>query len=237
MTDAPLTSLRGVRLIEKWEGLYLHAYQDSVGIWTIGWGSITNPQFNISVHRGDVIDKATAEKWLQVELREKEAAVASLVKVPLSQYQYDTLVSFTYNVGIGALKKSTLLKLLNRGNYEAIPAQLMRYSYAGGRQIAGLANRRRDEGKMWRNEHIDDVPDTAIVRVAKEHIQAKILPDAGTVTLNSNTGRAASTQIMAGLATATAYISNPYVVGASLVVVGIGGFIAWRKFKDTQEMR
>ena len=101
--------LRGTKLIQKWEGLYLTAYQDSVDIWTIGWGSITAKEHGIKVYRGLVIDRAQAQAWFDVEIAEKTEAVLRLVKVPLTQWQLDTLISFAYNCGWGALKKSTLL--------------------------------------------------------------------------------------------------------------------------------
>lgn len=238
------TGIRGVKLIEKWEGLYLKAYQDSVGIWTIGWGTITAPHLGIKVYPGLVIDREQAEKWLQIELREKEAGVEKLVKVPLTQYQYDTLVSFTYNVGTGALQKSTLLKLLNRGNYDAVPGQLMRWTKAGGRELKGLVNRRRDEARLWRNEHIDAVPDTDIVRVNKTLITPKTADKPLIQTIGSRTGGAVIVQTGAAAATAGhvamttgACAATGLALGGLLVVGGIGGYVLYRKYLDTREMR
>ncbi len=232
MASTAKLGLRGTKLIQKWEGLYLTAYKDSVGIWTIGWGSITNPKFGIKVYRGLVIDKPTAQRWFDVEIEEKTDAVLNLVKVPLTQNQLDTLISFAYNVGVGALKKSTLLKLLNQGNYDAVPAQLMRYVNGDGKFIQGLANRRRDEGKLWRNEHVEDIPDTEIVKVAVPSIKPTKLPVSHTLqsVLESKTAQAAAAQV----ALMASFISNPWVIG---IVVVVSAFIIYRKYRDIREMR
>lgn len=237
---APEIGLRGLRLIQKWEGLYLKAYRDPIGIWTIGWGSINNPELGIRVYPGQVITREKAEEFLKIELREKEAGVRRLVKVPLTQYQFDTLVSFTYNCGTGTLAKSTLLKLLNQGNYAAVPAQLMRFTKAGGRELKGLVNRRRDECRLWRNEHIAEVPDTEIIRVNPNQISAKVNEDALQHTINSNTAKAGAgvTAGAGAVATQLAVTSAPLWAVGGVVVIGVLGlYIIWRKFHDIGEGR
>lgn len=231
-----ITSGRGLKLIQKWEGLYLHAYQDSVGVWTIGWGTITSDVLGISVRSGMTITREEAENYLAIEIREKELAILKMVKVPLSQNQFDALVSFAYNLGIGTLKQSTLLKLLNRGNYGAVPTQLNRYVNAGGRRLRGLVNRRRDEVRMWNGEHIEDVPDTPLIRVPAAHITPTVAEKPLATTLDSATGKAAGGQIVVALGAATQMV-NPLVVGALLVVAGVGGYILWKKYHDTMELR
>ena len=109
-------SQQGLELLKQFEGLELKAYQDSAGIWTIGYGD-TGP----SVSRGITITKQEAEERLKARLtREFEPGVVSLVKVPLTQNQFDALVCFAYNVGIQALRDSTLLKKWTR---EITPGQ------------------------------------------------------------------------------------------------------------------
>lgn len=231
--------LRGTKLIQKWEGLYLKAYKDSVGIWTIGWGSITNPEFGIKVTPGLVIDRATAQRWFDIEIAEKTAAVLRLVKVPLTQYQLDTLISFSYNVGWGALQKSTLLKLLNQGNYDAVPAQLMRYVNGGGRRIQGLVNRRRDECKLWRNEHIDEIPDTEIVKVPAASITPTKPPVSKAIksVIESKTAKGAGTQVVVAAGGLFQALSNPWVIGGFVVVAAVSAYILYRKYHDIREMR
>ena len=94
-------------------------------------------------------DEATA--ILRADLGRFERGVESLVKVDLTQNQFDALVSFSYNCGLGALKKSTLLKRVNAKRFDDVPAEFMKWTRGGGRQLAGLVRRRRAEVEMWRS--------------------------------------------------------------------------------------
>jgi lysozyme len=122
----------------------LHAYNDGVGVWTIAWGCTEG------VRKGMVITAAQAQLMIEAELRKFEIAVGKLVKVPLNQGQFDVLVSFSYNVGVGALGGSTLLKKLNAGDYAAVPSELLKWDHGGGKVMPGLTARRRVEGERWR---------------------------------------------------------------------------------------
>jgi len=95
-------------IIKNAEGLKLKAYKDPVGIWTIGYGHIRN------VKQGDVCTEEQADKWLREDIGEAVRAVDVLVNVPLTQQQYGALVSFTFNLGYGTLKNSSLLTALNK---------------------------------------------------------------------------------------------------------------------------
>lgn len=139
-------SKAGINLIAQFEGLRLKAYKDVVGIPTIGYGHIKG------VKMGDVITKEQALDMLHEEVNEYSDAVDKYVKVPLTQQQFDVLVSFTYNMGIGAFKDSTLLRYLNMGMYEDAARQILRWIWAGGRQIDGLVNRRNIEYKLFKND-------------------------------------------------------------------------------------
>ncbi len=130
-------------LIRRWEGLRLSAYLCAAGIWTIGYGHTTG------VKPGDTITEAQATALLQADLRVAEAAVQNMVHVPLSDGQFGALVSFTFNVGQGALGRSTLLRRLNAGDYDAVPAELARWNRAAGRVVQGLSNRRAAEAGLW----------------------------------------------------------------------------------------
>ena len=141
------TSQKGVSFIREFEGLETDAYQDVVGIWTIGVGH-TGPE----VKKGMTITESAALDILGKDLDKFEKGVAKLVKVPLSQDQFDALVSFSFNVGLGNFQSSTLLKLLNQGNYEAVPTQLLRWNKAGGKEVAGLTRRRAAEGQLWKGQ-------------------------------------------------------------------------------------
>ena len=142
------TSDNGIQLITTFEGLFLKAYDDGTGVWTIGWGTIQYPD-GTRVKRGDTCTRDQAVEYLKFELKEKEDGVTDLVNVDLSQQQFDTLVSFTYNLGLGTLKKSTLLSLLNDENYDAVPAEILKFNRAGGKVMAGLTRRRNSEAYLW----------------------------------------------------------------------------------------
>lgn len=134
---------KGLRLLKAFEGLRLRAYQDSVGVWTIGYGTTSG------VRPGMVITEAQAEDLMKRDLQRFEQAVDDLVRVPLTSDQFSALVSFAYNVGEGALASSTLLRLLNQKDYQGAADQLLRWDKAGGETLAGLTRRRRAERALF----------------------------------------------------------------------------------------
>ena len=137
------TNQDGIDLIKQFEGLHLTPYLCPGRIWTIGYGHTR------TVRAGLVITQAQADTMLDEDLRLFERAVLRLVRVPLSDNQFSALVCFAFNVGVGNLESSTLLKLLNRGWYEQVPAQLMRWNRANGEVYGGLSRRRAAEGRLW----------------------------------------------------------------------------------------
>jgi GH24 family phage-related lysozyme (muramidase) len=141
---------QGRALIRKHEGLRLDAYLCPAGVWTIGYGH-TSAAGEPTVVPGMRITRAEADAILSRDLRAFEAGVSRLVKAQLTQGQFDAMVSFAFNVGLGALAKSTLLRRINAGRMVDVPAELMRWTKAGGRTLPGLVNRRRDEAALWRS--------------------------------------------------------------------------------------
>lgn len=137
------TSSRGLELIENAEGLSLIAYQDSVVVWTIGYGH------TLGVRAGQQITEARAVELLRKDVKRFESSVSRLVTVELNQNQFDALVSFTYNLGAGSLRTSTLLKHLNAGDYDRAAAEFDRWVYAGGQKLRGLIKRRAAERKLF----------------------------------------------------------------------------------------
>lgn len=136
-------SARGLRLIQAHEGLRLQAYRDSAGIPTIGYGSTRG------VRMGDEITETQALELLEADVERHADGVREAVDVPLTQHQFDALVSFAFNVGVGAFKTSTLLRKLNAGKYEQAADELLRWHYAGGKRLAGLEKRREAERKLF----------------------------------------------------------------------------------------
>lgn len=136
-------SQAGIDLIKRFEGCRLQAYMDSVGVWTIGYGCTTD------VAPGMKITITQAEERLKADVKDAVACVNREVKVPLTQGEFDALVSFVFNLGCGSLKKSTLLKLLNEGDHEAAAYEFRKWDKAGGVQVDGLTKRRFAECKMF----------------------------------------------------------------------------------------
>ena len=136
----------GLSLVKQWEGLKNTAYRDVAGVLTIGYGH-TSAAGAPKVTPGMTIGDKEAERILRADLAKFEARVERLVKVPLTDNQFSALVSFDFNAG--ALHKSTLLKKLNKGDYAAVPVELMKWVHSGGRKIQGLVNRRAAEAGLW----------------------------------------------------------------------------------------
>ncbi|NUR06825.1 MAG: lysozyme [Nocardioidaceae bacterium] len=140
-------------MIGEFEGFSGRLYNDPAGHCTIGYGHL--------VHRGPIngaepqrfsrgITESQGRRLLREDARPAGEAVSSLVRVPLSQQQFDALCSFTYNLGAGNLRRSQLLKRLNAGEYDAVPEELSKWVNAGGRELPGLVRRRRAEGVLFR---------------------------------------------------------------------------------------
>ena len=142
------TSEKGIALIKQFEGCKLTAYQDSVGVWTIGDGW-TQPVDGKPIRARMTIKQETAERLLKTGLVSYESDVSRLVKVGLTQGQFDALVSFTYNLGARSLSTSTLLRKLNAGDYAGAADEFMHWNKAGGKVLNGLTRRREAERALF----------------------------------------------------------------------------------------
>lgn len=133
-------------LVKQFEGKKLESYMDSKGKWAIGYGQTgrhIGPGLRITDHEAEIMLKNALQ-----DLQEK---VTDLINVQLNQSQFDALVCFTYNVGIGAFSTSTLLKELNKGNFDEAANQLLRWSNSEGSFSRGLHNRRLAEYQLFKN--------------------------------------------------------------------------------------
>lgn len=139
---------KGISLIKQFEGCKLTAYQDSVGVLTIGYGW-TQPVDGKPIRAGMTIKQETAERLLKTGLVSYESDVSRLVKVGLTQGQFDALVSFTYNLGSRSLSTSTLLRKLNAGDYAGAADEFLRWNKAGGKVLNGLTRRREAERALF----------------------------------------------------------------------------------------
>jgi lysozyme len=134
---------KGLELIKHFEGCELQAYKCPAGVWTIGYGHIKG------VSEGMTITQQEAENMLRDEMAEYEGYVNNLVTVELNQNQFDAMVSWVYNLGGGNLGASTLLKVLNAGDFAGVPAQMLRWNKAGGKVLEGLTRRRQAEADLF----------------------------------------------------------------------------------------
>ncbi|HCD3312149.1 MULTISPECIES: lysozyme [Enterobacter cloacae complex] len=139
---------KGLALIKQFEGCKLTAYRDSVGVWTIGYGW-TQPVDGKPIRAGMTIKQETAERLLKTGLVSYESDVSRLVKVDLTQGQFDALVSFTYNLGARSLSTATLLRKLNASDYAGAADEFLRWNKAGGKVLNGLARRREAERALF----------------------------------------------------------------------------------------
>lgn len=138
----------GLDLVKSFEGLYTKAYKCPAGVWTIGYGH-TGKVNGKAIKEGMVITEAKATKLLASDMATFEKGVAKLVTVPLNQNQFDALVSFSFNVGLGNLQKSTLLKYVNQRKFSEAGNQFLVWNKAAGRVLAGLTRRRKEERKLF----------------------------------------------------------------------------------------
>lgn len=140
---------QGLSLIKHFEGCRLDAYQDSVGVWTIGYGSTYWPDGR-RVKKGDrLASEAEADQLLRDTVKSYENGVNRVVKVHVTQNQFDALVSFAFNLGVAALEKSTLLRKLNKTDIVPVANEFSRWTKAGGKELEGLRRRRAAERELF----------------------------------------------------------------------------------------
>ncbi|ENX06247.1 lysozyme [Acinetobacter courvalinii] len=142
------TSQVGINLITSFEDLKLDAYDDGVGVWTIGYGTTVYPN-GIKVKQGNKCTLAQAKEYFAHDLNRFEKAVNQSVKVSINQNQFDALVSLTYNIGETAFKKSTLLMLLNANKFTEAADQFAVWNKGGGQVMKGLVRRRAAERELF----------------------------------------------------------------------------------------
>lgn len=138
-----------VGFISSFEGCRLSAYKCSAGVWTIGYGHTEG------VKEGDVCTEEQAKAWLIDDVRETQTLLAHYINVPVSEGEFVALVSLAFNVGVGALMKSKLLRKLNSGDREGAAQEFLDFDLAGGKRIAGLTRRRKEEHDLFLLDSLD----------------------------------------------------------------------------------
>ena len=163
-------------LIKEWEGCKLTAYQDIVGVWTIGYGTTAAAGLGITPAKGMTITQERAEELLRQGVEEFAVKVDALITSPVNQNERGAIISLAYNVGTGALSKSTVLRELNAGNKDKAAAAFKMWNKAGGKVVQGLVNRRNAEITLFltpvtADMHIVAAPE----KVASKSILAVII--------------------------------------------------------------
>lgn len=139
----------GIDMMHHFEGCRLEAYQCSAKVWTIGWGN-TYYQDKRPVKQGDKITQKQADELFEMVMNEFAIMVRKALTKELNENQFSALVCFSYNVGIGNLKRSTLLRKINANpNDETIKAEFLRWTRAGGKVLRGLVRRRTAEADLY----------------------------------------------------------------------------------------
>lgn len=179
-TGSRTTSQSGVELIMQFEGVRLVAYDDGGGTWTIGYGHTSG------VYQGMVITQAQAEAFLKSDLEEYESVVNSKATVAITQNMFDALVSFSFNVGSGNFSGSTLLSLLNSGDYEGAAEQFGEWNKVGTQLWPGLSKRRAAEKELFLTGYqsgddvaglISETNSTSVIDTATLEAKAQALLD------------------------------------------------------------
>ena len=223
-------------LLKKFEGCKLKAYRCPANVCTIGYGH-TSAAGAPQVVDGMIITQADADDILKRDIVKFEVAVMDLVKVKLTQNQFDVLVDFVYNAGDKNLQSSTLLKKVNAGKFDEVPAELMKWTKGGGKVLPGLVRRRQAEAAWWSaDQHVEEHeqradPDPVPVRTMADSKQGNAaLLTAGIGGLGAAKEIAAQAKDASDVADQFAgLLGNPNFV-AMAAVVGLGAAIwYWRK--------
>ena len=139
-------SQEGLELIKKFEGCKLKSYKCSAGVWTIGYGHTED------VKEGDIVSSQEADKLLRADVFKFEEYVDDNVMVELTQNQFDALVAWTFNLGVGNLRNSTMLKELNNSKFDKVPSEIKRWNKAAGKTLDGLVRRRQAESLLFESK-------------------------------------------------------------------------------------
>jgi lysozyme len=137
------TNQAGIDLIKRFEGCRLSVYKDAVGLNTVGWGHRTN--LPVGTH----ISQPEADTTLLADIAEREQELDDLLTVELNPNQYSALISFVYNLGIDALSRSTLLRLVNAEEFQLASQEFSKWCRAGGKVLSGLVARREKEKDLF----------------------------------------------------------------------------------------
>ena len=145
-------SQNAINLIKQFEGCRYHPYRDSVGLWTVVYGHLIGDGKSLPSGDNRIFTQEEIDSFLVNDLTRTESGINMLLRVPVTQNQYDALCSFCYNLGIGTFQKSTLLKDINAKMWDAAANDLLKFHFAGGVSQPGLVKRRQAEHDLFIKE-------------------------------------------------------------------------------------
>lgn len=145
-------SINGINLIKQFEGCRYSPYRDSVGLWTVGYGHLIGDGKSLPSGDNRVFTQKEIDDFLVNDLVHVESGISVLIRVPITQNQFDALCSFCYNLGVGTLQKSTLLKDINSSLWDAAANDILKFHFAGGVSLPGLVKRRQAEHDLFIKE-------------------------------------------------------------------------------------
>jgi lysozyme len=245
-------------LLKKYEGCKLKAYRCPAGICTIGYGH-TSAAGAPTVTDGMTLTQKQCDDILRNDLVKYETAVHNMVQQPLTQHQFDVLVDFAYNAGVGNLKSSTLLKKVNAGAFDAVPAELMKWTKGGGKVLPGLVKRRQAESAWWVSHEITAItplvgPSSPKEDPTDDEHEQRTEPEpvpVPTMAASSQGNAAIITASLGGLGAAKQVAANAQdasdladqIMGLlsntnfliMLAVIGLGGAIWWFRKQHMEE--
>lgn len=138
-----------VDLVKEFEGFEAKAYKCPAGVWTIGYGTTASAGVGITPKDGMTITKSDAEAYLQAALDKFADQIAPSITAPANSNEFGAFVSLAYNIGPGAFKKSSALRLFNAGDKEGAAKAILMWNKAGGKVLKGLTRRREAERKLF----------------------------------------------------------------------------------------
>lgn len=218
-------------LVKPFEGLRLNAYLCSANKWTIGYGHTQG------VTKGMSITREKADHLLAMDLEQADAYIDEYVKADLNVNQRAALISWVFNLGPGNLSSSTMLKKLNKLDYKGAANEMLRWVYADKKKLKGLERRRKAERELFLMPIVEKPMAVKAKQVAPVATTA-VVAGAGGVEILQQVG-AAAPAVSVGKEVAETAQSNPtgLIIIVLLVVIAIGGFLAWRKIKKLEEVR
>ena len=141
-----------LKMLAHHEGVRQKPYKCPAGLWTVGVGHLIGDGKTLPDSWNKIFTLDEVYDILAKDVARFERGVNKYITIPLRQNEFDALVSFSFNLGLGVLQRSTLRQALNRGDKEGAIASLLKYNKAGGKVLKGLDNRRKDEAALFRKE-------------------------------------------------------------------------------------